>query len=96
MPRSLNPLLWLAVGSFAIGAEGFMIAGLLPALARDLSVGLPAAGHLVTTFSLAYAIGAADGGVGRLGWVAAGFSVAALLAVGASGRAAVRAGAVSR
>ena len=35
-----------------------MIAGLLPALARDLNVGLPAAGHLVTAFSLAYAIGA--------------------------------------
>jgi predicted MFS family arabinose efflux permease len=35
-----------------------MIAGLLPALARDLNVGLPAAGNLVTAFSLAYAIGA--------------------------------------
>jgi predicted MFS family arabinose efflux permease len=35
-----------------------MIAGLLPALARDLNVGLPAAGHLITAFSLAYAIGA--------------------------------------
>jgi predicted MFS family arabinose efflux permease len=35
-----------------------MIAALLPALARDLNVGLPAAGHLVTAFSLAYAIGA--------------------------------------
>src|SRR5689334_14376813 len=35
-----------------------MIAGLLPTLARDLNVGLPAAGHLVTAFSLAYAIGA--------------------------------------
>jgi MFS transporter, DHA1 family, inner membrane transport protein len=30
----------------------------------------------------------ADGGVGRLGWVAAGFSVAALLAVTVSNRAA--------
>ncbi|WP_407158303.1 MFS transporter [Bradyrhizobium sp. STM 3557] len=35
-----------------------MIAGLLPDLARDLHVGLPAAGHLVTVFSCAYAIGA--------------------------------------
>ena len=35
-----------------------MIAGLLPSLARDLSVGPPAAGHLVTAFSLGYAIGA--------------------------------------
>ena len=58
MARSLNSLVWLTLGAFAIGTEGFMIAGLLPALARDLDVGLPAAGHLVTVFSLAYAIGA--------------------------------------
>jgi predicted MFS family arabinose efflux permease len=58
MPRSLNSLLWLALGAFAIGTEGFMIAGLLPALARDLNVSLPATGHLVTAFSLVYAIGA--------------------------------------
>jgi DHA1 family inner membrane transport protein len=58
MPRSLNSLLWLTLGAFAIGTEGFMIAGLLPALARDLNVSLPATGHLVTAFSLAYAVGA--------------------------------------
>ena len=55
---SLASLIWLTLGAFAIGTEGFMIAGLLPALAHDLDVGLPAAGHLVTAFSLAYAIGA--------------------------------------
>lgn len=55
---ALTSLMWLTLGAFAIGTEGFMIAGLLPALARDLNVGLPAAGHLVTAFSLAYAIGA--------------------------------------
>jgi predicted MFS family arabinose efflux permease len=58
MPGSLTSLIWLTLGAFAIGTEGFMIAGLLPALARDLNVGIPAAGHLVTAFSLAYAIGA--------------------------------------
>jgi predicted MFS family arabinose efflux permease len=58
MPGSLTCLVWLTLGAFAIGTEGFMIAGLLPALARDLEVGLPAAGHLVTAFSLAYALGA--------------------------------------
>jgi predicted MFS family arabinose efflux permease len=58
MPGSLTYLRWLTLGAFAIGTEGFMIAGLLPALARDLNVGLPAAGNLVTAFSLAYAIGA--------------------------------------
>ena len=55
---SLTSLIWLTLGAFAIGTEGFMIAGLLPALARDLNVGLSAAGHLVTAFSIAYAIGA--------------------------------------
>jgi predicted MFS family arabinose efflux permease len=55
---SLTSLIWLTLGAFAIGTEGFMIAGLLPSLARDLNVGLPAAGQLVTAFSLAYAIGA--------------------------------------
>jgi predicted MFS family arabinose efflux permease len=55
---ALSCLIWLTLGAFAIGTEGFMIAGLLPALARDLNVDLPAAGHLVTAFSLAYAIGA--------------------------------------
>ena len=55
---SLASLTWLMLGAFAIGTEGFMIAGLLLAIARDLNVGLPAAGHLVTAFSLAYAVGA--------------------------------------
>jgi len=61
MPGSLARLIWLTLGAFAIGTEGFMIAGLLPALERDLGVGLPAAGHFVTGFSLAYAIGAGHG-----------------------------------
>lgn len=56
--ESLGGLAWLTLGAFAIGTEGFMIAGLLPALARDLEVSLVVAGHLVTAFALAYAIGA--------------------------------------
>jgi predicted MFS family arabinose efflux permease len=55
---SLASLTWLTLGAFAIGTEGFMIAGLLPSLARDLNVGVAATGHLVTAFSLAYAISA--------------------------------------
>jgi MFS transporter, DHA1 family, inner membrane transport protein len=93
MPRSLNSLLWLALGAFAIGTEGFMIAGLLPALARDLNVSLPATGHLVTAFSLAYAIGAPvmavlTAGLERrrlLAVAMAGFSIANLLAALAPG-----------
>jgi hypothetical protein len=32
---SLTSLIWLTLGAFAIGTEGFMIAGLLPALAAE-------------------------------------------------------------
>ncbi len=55
-PRSQVPLYWLALGTFAIGTEGFMIAPLLPALARDLRVTVAAAGQLVTVFALTYAL----------------------------------------
>jgi predicted MFS family arabinose efflux permease len=47
----------LALGTFAVGTEGFVIAGLLPYISRDLDVSLSAAGQLVTAFSLAYAFG---------------------------------------
>ena len=65
-----------------------MIAGLLPALAQDLNVGLSAAGQLVTAFSLAYAVGAPvmavlTAGMERrrlLALAIAGFSIANLLA----------------
>jgi predicted MFS family arabinose efflux permease len=77
---SLNCLIWLTLGAFAIGTEGFMIAGLLPILARDLNVGLVAAGHLVTAFSLAYAIGAPVMAV-----LTAGLERRRLLAVAISG-----------
>jgi len=55
VPRSMARLYWLALGTFAIGTEGFMIAPLLPNLARDLSVSLASAGQLVTVFAITYA-----------------------------------------
>lgn len=63
-------LYWFALGTFAIGTEGFMIAPLLPGLAQDLSVSLTAAGQLVTVFTLAYAFSspiltALTGSIGR-------------------------------
>jgi predicted MFS family arabinose efflux permease len=50
------PLLWLALGTFATGAESFMIAALLPGLAGDLSVSITTAGQLMTVFALVYAL----------------------------------------
>lgn len=48
-------LYWLALGTFAIGTEGFMIAALLPTVAGDLRVSVAQAGLLVSIFALAYA-----------------------------------------
>ena len=51
-------LLPLSLALFAVGTDGFVIAGLLPAIARDLGVDIPAAGQLVTAFALAFAVSA--------------------------------------
>jgi predicted MFS family arabinose efflux permease len=53
---SLTPLYWLALGTFAVGTESFMIAGLLPDIATDLHTSIVATGQLVTVFALAYAL----------------------------------------
>jgi predicted MFS family arabinose efflux permease len=55
-PVAVSRLYWLALGTFAIGTEGFMIAPLLPDLSRDLSVSIASAGQLVTVFALTYAL----------------------------------------
>ncbi|WP_067178638.1 MFS transporter [Microtetraspora niveoalba] len=46
----------LAFGAFAVGTDGFVIAGLLPSIAASLHVSVAAAGQLVTVFSIAYAV----------------------------------------
>jgi predicted MFS family arabinose efflux permease len=68
--RQFAPLVWLALGTFATGTESFMIAALLPGLARDLSVTIAAAGQLMTAFGLTYALSspvlsALSAGIGR-------------------------------
>lgn len=50
------PLYWMALGTFAIGTEGFMIAAILPSIASGLAVSLQAVGALIVIFTLAYAI----------------------------------------
>jgi DHA1 family inner membrane transport protein len=52
------PLLALAISAFAIGTTEFLIMGLLPDVARDLNVTIPAAGLLVTGYALGVAAGA--------------------------------------
>lgn len=52
------PLLALALASFGIGTTEFIIMGLLPELARDLSVTVPQAGLLVSGYAFGVAFGA--------------------------------------
>lgn len=51
-------LLWLAVGTFAIGVESFAISSLLPQISQSTGVTLTQAGYLVLAFALANALGA--------------------------------------
>jgi MFS transporter, DHA1 family, inner membrane transport protein len=50
-------LLILAVGTFALGVDGFVLPGLLPRVAASLSVTVAAAGQLTTVFAVTYAVG---------------------------------------
>ena len=55
----LNPgLLALSVGAFGIGVTEFAPMGLLPVIARDLNVSIPAAGLLISAYALGVVIGA--------------------------------------
>lgn len=53
---SLLPPAFLALGTFAIGTEGFMIAPLLPTIADDLGMSLSATAMLVVVFTLVLAV----------------------------------------
>lgn len=49
--------LWvLAVGMFALGTDSFVVAGLLPEIARGFNVGIGAAGQMTTVYALTYAL----------------------------------------
>lgn len=51
-------LLALAIGAFGIGTTEFVIMGLLPEVAADFQVTIPAAGFLVTGYALGVVLGA--------------------------------------
>ena len=53
----LARLIWLSLGTFMIGSEAFLMAGLLPQISATLNTPLAAAGQLVTVYALTYAIG---------------------------------------
>ena len=49
-------LLWLALATFSMGIDGYVLAGLLPQIAGDLTVTEAAAGQLVAIFALTGAV----------------------------------------
>jgi predicted MFS family arabinose efflux permease len=49
-------LLVLALGTFAIGTDAYVVAGILPAVAHSLDVSVAAAGQFVTVYSFTYAV----------------------------------------
>ncbi|MFE0375207.1 MFS transporter [Streptomyces inhibens] len=49
-------LLLLALGTFAVGTDSMVMAGILGLMARDLDISVPAAGQMVTVFALSYAV----------------------------------------
>ena len=51
-------LLALALGGFAIGMSEFLMFGLLPQVAADLSVSIPRAGELISAYALGVVVGA--------------------------------------
>jgi MFS transporter, DHA1 family, inner membrane transport protein len=58
MPRStVFALISLCVAAFSIGTTEFIIAGLLPDIAGDLKVSVPAAGLLITAYAAGVAVG---------------------------------------
>ena len=50
-------IFWIALAAFAFGTEAFVIVGILPVIAADLQISLAAAGQLVTTYAITYAVG---------------------------------------
>ncbi len=46
----------LALGSFAMGTDSFVVAGLLPEITRSFHVGFGAAGQMTTIFALTFAL----------------------------------------
>lgn len=51
-------LLALTISAFAIGTTEFVIVGLIPAIADQLSIGIPLAGLLVSIYAVGVAVGA--------------------------------------
>jgi DHA1 family inner membrane transport protein len=54
----LRALLALGLGGFAIGTTEFVAMGLLPEIARGVSISVPTAGHVISAYALGVVVGA--------------------------------------
>jgi len=54
----LNKILLLSLGTFALGIDAYIMAGLLPGIAAGFDVSISGAGQTVSVFTLCYAISA--------------------------------------
>jgi DHA1 family inner membrane transport protein len=54
----LHVILALALGGFAIGTTEFVAMGLLPEIARGVSISVPTAGHVISAYALGVVVGA--------------------------------------
>ncbi|REF38278.1 MFS transporter [Thermasporomyces composti] len=61
-------LLVLALGTFAVGTDSFVVAGVLPEAAAALGVPIGTAGWLITAYAFAYAVGAPVMATVTAGW----------------------------
>ena len=53
--RSFDPRIWLlALGTFAVGTDSFVVSGILNQVAHNLAIDLDAPGNVVSSYSLAY------------------------------------------
>ncbi|SNS10146.1 MFS transporter [Actinomadura mexicana] len=55
-PHGLRRTLVLALGTFAVGTDAYVVAGLLPAMAGSLHVSQSTAGQSATVFAVTYAV----------------------------------------
>ena len=60
--------LTLAIGGFGIGTGEFVMMGLLPDVAGNFSVSIPAAGHVISAYALGVVLGAPLISVAAAGW----------------------------
>jgi predicted MFS family arabinose efflux permease len=98
--RARRALLVLAAGAFAVGTDAFVIAGILPAVARGVGVSVSWAGALMTGFALTNVVAApvvyAAAGLSgaSISVVLAGFGAASAAGSALGGRWTDRAGAL--